>query len=379
MASEGSVTGGFTIPDDILNDLCSRFIINVPRSEQADTNRLMFQLEQAHWFYVDYYCSQPDTPTPLPVVTGVSDGRKLQQCGLRHFSQLMFRFATPLRHLLPDLAGILARWRHYKQSVPTCGAILLSNDVAPSGAWHVLLVQAYQSRSWGFPKGKCNQSELQHLERCAIREVDEEIGFDISSQLRPQHYLEQTINEQRVRLYIIDGVAAATTNFRSRTRNEIRAIQWFPLSTLSAGNRSRSSLPLYMVMPFVRPLKRWIQNSMVPTGPGAEDQQQQVDQDPGSVTITNGVKNTDADNAARTRRRNKKQLKSSSENHSDESKKQRRKLAKHQKKEPDSLSCGECPAVGERYSDTGKEPDIPRCWLDFRLDYRAIMAAYDAL
>lgn len=54
--------------------------------------------------------------------------------------------------------------------MPTYGAILL--DVSLN---YVLLVQGYYAKnSWGFPKGKVNESEAST--RCAVREVFEEVS-----------------------------------------------------------------------------------------------------------------------------------------------------------------------------------------------------------
>ena len=44
-----------SIPLEILDDLGSRFIINIPEEERKDLIRICFQIELAHWFYVDEY------------------------------------------------------------------------------------------------------------------------------------------------------------------------------------------------------------------------------------------------------------------------------------------------------------------------------------
>lgn len=36
----------------------SRFIINIPKIERTGLTRVSFQIELAHWFYLDYYCVQ---------------------------------------------------------------------------------------------------------------------------------------------------------------------------------------------------------------------------------------------------------------------------------------------------------------------------------
>lgn len=66
-----------TIPSDILDDLASRFIINVPMKERSDIIRICFQIELAHWFYLDFYCSAED--------------EKLIPCGIKQFANHIFQ------------------------------------------------------------------------------------------------------------------------------------------------------------------------------------------------------------------------------------------------------------------------------------------------
>ena len=67
----------FKIPSDILDDLASRFIINVPDMELSNLIRICFQIELAHWFYLDFFCSSEEE-------------RKLQPCGIKQFALQLF-------------------------------------------------------------------------------------------------------------------------------------------------------------------------------------------------------------------------------------------------------------------------------------------------
>lgn len=155
--------------------------------------------------------------------------------------------------------AVLDNWREYKQTVPTYGAILLDTDLT-----HVLLVQSYWTKaSWGFPKGKVNEDEEPW--KCAVREVLEETGFDISQLINKNDYIEATIHEQIVRLYII-GFIPRDTKFQPRTRNEIKACEWFPLADLPANKKDMtpkvkmgvSPNAFFMVLPFVKRMRRWV-------------------------------------------------------------------------------------------------------------------------
>ena len=55
-----------TIPADVLDDLAARFLMNLPEEERYDDMRLAFQLEQAHWFYSDYYASDAEQYDDCP-------------------------------------------------------------------------------------------------------------------------------------------------------------------------------------------------------------------------------------------------------------------------------------------------------------------------
>jgi 8-oxo-dGTP pyrophosphatase MutT (NUDIX family) len=102
----------------------------------------------------------------------------------------------------------------YKVRVPGCGAILLNEDLTK-----ILLVRGWKSSAaWGFPKGKINQGESETS--CAIREVFEETGFDVSTYIRSNEYIERVINDQRMRLYIISGINE-NIQFTTQTRKEI--------------------------------------------------------------------------------------------------------------------------------------------------------------
>ncbi|GBP21883.1 m7GpppN-mRNA hydrolase [Eumeta japonica] len=242
---EDNATVKHSIPTDILNDLCSRFIINLPPEDRSNLVRICFQIELAHWFYLDYYC--PD------------ESNGVRPCGIREFTAHIFQHVPQLREHVSSLDKVLGNWREYKQTVPTYGAILLDTDLT-----HVLLVQSYYAKaSWGFPKGKVNEDEEPW--KCAAREVLEETGFDISKLINKNDYIEATIHDQVARLYII-GHIPRDTKFRPRTRNEIKACEWFPLADLPSNKKDMTpklklgvkSNTFFMVLPFIKRLRRWV-------------------------------------------------------------------------------------------------------------------------
>uniref|UniRef100_A0A8D2AUR0 m7GpppN-mRNA hydrolase n=1 Tax=Sciurus vulgaris TaxID=55149 RepID=A0A8D2AUR0_SCIVU len=197
------------IPGSVLDDLCSRFILHIPSEERDNAIRVCFQIELAHWFYLDFYMQ--NTPG-------------LPQCGIRDFAKAVFNHCPFLLPQGEDVEKILDEWKEYKMGVPTYGAIILDETLE-----NVLLVQGYLAKSaWGFPKGKVNK-EAPH--DCAAREVFEETGFDIKDYICKDDYIELRINDQLARLYIIPGIPK-DTKFNPKTKREIRNIEWFSIEKL---------------------------------------------------------------------------------------------------------------------------------------------------
>jgi len=236
-----------SIPLPILDDLGSRFIINIPDEERKDIIRIMFQVELAKWFYDDEY---------------VNTDASLTSCSMRDFCEHIFRRVPFLAPYVDSLDEVLEDWKSYKMAVPTYGAIILNPKLTK-----VLVVQGWWSRnSWGFPKGKVNEVELPH--ECAVREVIEETNCDVSQLIDSRHFLEKVINDQTVRLYLAPGVSEETV-FGTKTKSEIRDWQWFPVDELPLSKKEavrpnclaiRNWNSFFMVMPFVRDMRIWIKH-----------------------------------------------------------------------------------------------------------------------
>ncbi|KAF9276917.1 mRNA-decapping enzyme subunit 2 [Mortierella alpina] len=242
--------------DNVLDDLSSRFIINVPDEELASVERICFQIEQAHWFYEDFVREQnPSLPS----------------FNLKNFSAKFFQHCPLLHEWSNEHETAFANFMEYKIRVPVCGAIILNEAMDKC-----ILVKGWTARSgWGFPKGKINKDEPDA--DCAVREVWEETGFDATDMIKDEDYVEQTIKDQRIRLYIIKGVSESTV-FEPQTRKEISKIEWHYIAELPTskpkpvekgthsgkesgterGNGNKNPSRYYMVTPFVHKLKNWI-------------------------------------------------------------------------------------------------------------------------
>ncbi|KAM3726609.1 m7GpppN-mRNA hydrolase [Dirofilaria immitis] len=245
--TKNSVSFGLPVPDDILDDLCFRFLINIPDDQKNTPVRLCFQIELAHWFYIDFYCKGNDANVRCPEVS------------LRDLVGQIFNHCDFLVQYTDSVDKVMEEWRIYKSGVPTYGAALLDSSLN-----YVLLVQGYFAKnSWGFPKGKVNEEE--EAMACASREVMEEVGFDISDKICKTRLIQCFVNDTLIRLYIIRDVPIDFP-FAPNTRNEIGKIQWFCIWDLPKDRNDvvaceRIGMPpsnFYTVIPFVKDLQAYV-------------------------------------------------------------------------------------------------------------------------
>lgn len=224
---------------EVIQDLIIRFIICCPEEEHESFERLFFQIEGAHWFYVDFYrAKHPNLPS----------------LNFKQFAEIIFSHC-PLLHQYKDLVHeFRSEWIQYKTSVPVCGAIILNQTMDKA-----LLVRGMSSSaSWSFPRGKINKDEPSAA--CAVREVREETGLDISRLIQESEYIEMTFNEQTIKLFIVVmDVHENEVLLAPQTRGEIGAIEWLEISDiLRSGSNDKKKRRFWTVAPFVKQVKYWI-------------------------------------------------------------------------------------------------------------------------
>ncbi|KFG83316.1 putative decapping enzyme Dcp2 [Metarhizium anisopliae] len=239
--------------EDWLDDLCVRFIINLPQEDLSSVARICFQVEEAQWFYEDFI--RPLDPT-------------LPSMSLRTFCLRIFQHCPLLASFsVENHTKAFEEFLQYKTRVPVRGAIMLNHAMDS-----VVLVKGWKKgANWSFPRGKINKDE-DDLD-CAVREVYEETGLDlraaglVPTEKKPK-YIEISMREQQLRLYVFRDIPM-DTKFQPRTRKEISKIQWYKLSELPAfrkkGAQNQNDTgngpavnKFYMVAPFLVPLKKWI-------------------------------------------------------------------------------------------------------------------------
>ena len=102
-------------------------------------------------------------------------------------------------NILPgySIEDLIENYYDYISNIPVRGAILMNKNLDK-----VLLVSNITRKCFGFPKGKINEGEADHI--CAIREVKEEIGYDIRDKIQVDEYIE--IEGGHTKLYVVTDI-----------------------------------------------------------------------------------------------------------------------------------------------------------------------------
>jgi hypothetical protein len=126
---------------DALEDVHTRFVLNLPDSELQTADRIFFQLEQAWWFYEDWICD-PRPELDLP-----------RYANVRSFARMLFEYSN----VLPGLDQFDEMWNtysQYKRKISNYGCILMNKDMTK-----FVLCRVWNGKTHTFPAGKINQGE----------------------------------------------------------------------------------------------------------------------------------------------------------------------------------------------------------------------------
>ncbi|XP_049849245.1 uncharacterized protein LOC126318292 [Schistocerca gregaria] len=224
--------------EEIFEDIECRFIINAPDEDYESTNRIMFDIEAAQWFYIDHVVPKYN----LPFMT------------LKQFTQKIFQHCPALREH-KNVNEILTSWGLYKRQVPVRGAIMLNTEMDK-----IILVKNIGGTTWSFPGGKVNRNESDVS--CAVREVMEETNYDLTASISEQSYLEAIVGQKPYKYFLATGISE-NHDFRPLTKGEIDLIQWFPLNDIppfTELQRSKKAEKYFFIVErFGAKIRRWVQ------------------------------------------------------------------------------------------------------------------------
>ena len=238
--------------EDALEDVHTRFILNLPDSELQTADRIFFQLEQAWWFYEDWICDPHPDWTHLP-----------RYPNFRPFALALWTY-SPLLPPPDEFSAMWTKFSLYKRKISNYGCILMSADCQ-----RMVLCRVWNGKSFSFPAGKINQGE--DGRNAAARETYEETGFDPSckfgltaawkQQDAPKVTWNPVIQEEdalvvtddnsgkRRTQYVVVGVPTDFP-FEPVARKEVSSVQWFTFDNIPKQS--------FAVTPFLGPLKKWV-------------------------------------------------------------------------------------------------------------------------
>ena len=228
----------------IVEDLLVRFVINCPPEDLSSVERELFHFEEASWFYTDFIrLINPNLPS----------------LKIKQLSQLFIKLCPVIwkwDNVRVDEA--LLKFSRYKKTIPVRGAAIFNENLNK-----ILLVKGTESDSWSFPRGKISKDEDDVA--CCIREVKEEIGFDLTDYINDYQFIERNITGKNYKIYLVKGVSENTV-FKPQARNEIEKIQWFDFKKIAKlmfknGNSGNcGSLKFYLINSMMKPLSLWLKH-----------------------------------------------------------------------------------------------------------------------
>lgn len=216
-----------------------RFLANVPTAggESLPVERLFFQIQQAHWFYEDFY---------------VDDLDHIPHMRFRQFIAAMFEHGTLLERYSSRREEFLELFKEYAARIPSCGAIILNKAMTK-----ILMVQPFGGKSWSFPKGKVNEGETDI--DCASREVMEETGVDISSYTTTKDFVAYYNGGQLIKLFIARGIPESV-HAAPIARKEIKAVTWHDVSGIPTRSGIKGASKYWSAVTVMKQLLRWIRS-----------------------------------------------------------------------------------------------------------------------
>ena len=232
----------------ILQTLKLQYFSDVTVISQANFLDVMRQLERAHWFFQDNYVKKDQTSYIF------------QKSAFEAFIDKCLSGLNIDKTVKFDVKDMVGYYYNHRHSLPVFGAILLNPNLT-----EILLVKG-KGRSWSFPGGKFEKGEDANGVKCAIREVKEEVGIDISKLIDTNYKIEKNLFKSdaykknstgkprkiynKRTLYIIQKVDKTSID-ETRSNNEIKQIKWWSLKDLYDPENKN----IHFVKPFLSELE----------------------------------------------------------------------------------------------------------------------------
>ncbi|KAH3901397.1 decapping enzyme complex catalytic subunit SCDLUD_002889 [Saccharomycodes ludwigii] len=227
-----------TTLDRALEDLLVRFIINCPEEDLSSEERVLFQFEEAHWFYADFI--------------KILNPKTLPNLKIKNFASKIIELCPLIWKWTDETADeALQKFSQYKKTIPVRGAAIFNEHLNK-----MLLVKGTESESWSFPRGKISKDE--NDVDCCIREVMEETGFDLTDYIDENEYVQRNIGGKNYKIFLVSGVPE-NFPFKPLVRHEIEDIKWKDFKKLVKSiYNNNTNVKFYLVNAMIRSISLWI-------------------------------------------------------------------------------------------------------------------------
>ena len=209
-----------------------------PNIDLVDTNNLipvMHQIENAFWYWSDNYVDKN-----LLKIDQYTTKFQVKHMRFPTFVENILQALEIEKNLQQDKDEMVRMYKDHRHKLPSYGAVLLNSNQTKT-----LLVR--NEKSWNFPGGKFEEDLDSDGMQCAIREVNEEINFDITENIDPEMYITKSLSnpysfiknqekmwedvQKHTTLYIIPNIDEQTV-FKSNNQEEIKEIEWFSIKDI---------------------------------------------------------------------------------------------------------------------------------------------------
>lgn len=221
-AGVAGVAGVVEFTEATMLDLLSRFVVNLPLLERTTRVRVLFHLERAWWFYLDFRCLE------LP---------RSERLRLSNHSESFERFCAaafrllrlPTDHLSKDIAG----YHSYKRHIPVAGCAIFR--LVTTGV-QILFIRPPYSERWACPKGKQNWGES--ILETAVRETHEETTLVVHLAPKTPCWYTKGVNALHISIFptLVDHIEPITIV----PSTEVDEVKWFDVLLFNNHNDNSS-------------------------------------------------------------------------------------------------------------------------------------------
>lgn len=196
-------------------------------------------IEKSHWDYEDNFADI------YPCLNNLK---------FKPFVHCIAKRCPKFKKVYPKPQRFVNKFYQYKKKIPVCGCIIINEKMTK-----VLLVTDFKNRHYTFPRGKISKDESTYA--CAIREVYEEIGYDMRKHTSSDSCISKISSGRLVTMYIAHDVSEKL-RFHPKTKKEIDSIQWCHIDDIGGIiNKNKT----YDVKEFVKPIRDWILKNKLST------------------------------------------------------------------------------------------------------------------